>query len=53
MTLPTTVAIGMMHDYDDVVEVTTNIIIEITDDLTSLAAWFPSPGTRRSTMTWH
>ena len=59
MTLPTTVAIGMMHDYDDVVEVTTNIIIENTDDLTSLPAWFPhltwvwSPGTRRSTMTWH
>ena len=41
ITLPTTGAIGMMHDYDDVVEVTTNIVIENTD-LTSLAGWFPN-----------
>ena len=53
MTLPTTVAIGMMHDYDDVVEVTTNIIIENIDDLTSVASWLPSPGMRRSPTTWH
>jgi len=36
ITLPTTGAIGMMHDYDDVVEDTTNIVIENTN-LNSLA----------------
>ena len=41
ITLPTTGANALMHDYDDVTEVTTNIIIENTD-LTSLACWFPS-----------
>ena len=42
--VPTTVVVSMTgatkQDYDDVAEVTTNIVIENTD-LTSLAGWFP------------
>ena len=56
--VPTTVVVSMTgatkQDYDDVAEVTTNIVIENTD-LTSLAAgglgsqsWCSSPGTCRS-----
>ena len=41
ITLPTIGAAALMSLYDDVAEVTTDIVIENTD-LTSLAGWFPN-----------